>query len=87
MLHPKRMTVMRARAICYEIEKGSDAHWEKMCHKIPCCLGTDCKSLNDTVIEPSNITKEKRVALDLFDVREGIERRGPYQLHVSRQFD
>ena len=67
---------MWARAICYEIEQGKDSHWEDMCKKIPFCLGTDCKSLYDNIIKPSSTTKEKRVALDLLDVREGIERMG-----------
>ena len=67
---------MWARAIMYEIEQGKDSHWEDMCKKIPFCLGTDCKSLYDNIIKPSSTTKEKRVALDLLDVREGIERMG-----------
>ena len=67
---------MWARAMCYEIEQGRDTHWEEMCAKIPFCLGTDCKSLYDNVIKPASTTKEKRVALDLLDVREGVERMG-----------
>ena len=47
-----------------------------MCSQIPFCLGTDCKSLYDTTMKPSSTTKEKRVALDLLDVREGVERHG-----------
>ena len=49
-----------------------------MCTQIPFCLGTDCKSLYDNCIKPSSTTKEKRVALDLLDVREGIERMGDH---------
>ena len=67
---------MWARAICYEVEQGRDAKWEDMCSRVPFCLGTDCKSLYDNIIKPTSTTKEKRVALDLLDVREGIERMG-----------
>ena len=49
---------MWARASCYEIEQGRDAHWEDMCAKIPFCLGTDCKSLYANCIKPSSTTKE-----------------------------
>ena len=44
--------------------------------KSPFCLGTDCKSLYDTTMKPASSTKEKRVALDLLDVREGVEHLG-----------
>ena len=44
-----------------------------VCAQVPLCLGTDCKSLYDTCIKPASTTKEKRVALDLLDVREGVE--------------
>ena len=37
------------------------------------CHCTYCKSLYDTCIKPASTTKDKRVALDLLDVREGIE--------------
>ena len=47
-----------------------------MCKEIPFCLGTDCRSLYDNTIKPASTTKEKRVALDLLDVREGIESSG-----------
>ena len=60
---------MWARAICYRIEQGRDSHWEDMCAQVPFCLGTDCKSLYDNCIKPSSTTEEKRVALDLLDVR------------------
>ena len=47
-----------------------------MCAQIPFCLGTDCKSLYDTTMKPASSTKKKRVALDLLDVREGVEHLG-----------
>ena len=52
---------------------GNTASWKDACAKVPFCLGTDCKSLYDTCIKPASSTKDKRVALDLLDVREGIE--------------
>ena len=61
---------MWARAISYEIECGRDAPWQDMCAAVPFCLGTDCKSLYDNCIKPASTTKEKRVALDLLDVRD-----------------
>ena len=72
---------MYVRALCAEIETPLDKHvtqgtgpvWKAACQKVPFCLGTDCKSLYDTCIKPASTTKEKRVALDLLDVREGIE--------------
>ena len=67
---------MWARAICFEIEKPRDGKWEDMCAQIPFCLGTDCKSLYDTTMKPASSTREKRVALDLLDVREGVEHLG-----------
>ena len=48
---------MWARAICYEIETGRDAHWEVMCAQIPFCLGANCKSLYDHSIKPASTTK------------------------------
>ena len=64
---------MYARAMIYEIENGRDRHWTKMCAQIPFCLGTDCKSLYDLCKKVGSIPDERRVALDLMDVREGIE--------------
>ena len=79
---------MYVRALCAELEQsfeitltpGTDLHgnqssvvWKDACRKVPFCLGTDCKSLYDTCIKPASTTKEKRVALDVLDVREGIE--------------
>ena len=44
-----------------------------MCQKVPFCLGTDCKSLYDLCVKVGSLPDERRVALDLLDVREGIE--------------
>ena len=64
---------MYARAMIYEIECGKDAHWTEMCKQVPFCLGTDCKSLFDLCSKVGSLPDERRVALDLLDVREGIE--------------
>ena len=44
-----------------------------MCARVPFCLGTDCKSLYDLCVKVGSMPDERRVALDLLDVREGIE--------------
>ena len=64
---------MYARAMIYEIESGKDKHWTKMCSAVPFCLGTDCKSLFDLCSKVGSMPDDRRVALDLLDVREGIE--------------
>ena len=74
----------------YEIEFGwrhkwerlnvDDCHlrqsWAEMCKKIPFALGTDCKSLYDVCTKQGSMPEERRVALDLLDVRESIEEMG-----------
>ena len=47
-----------------------------MCKKVPFCMGTDCKSLFDLCSKVGSLPDERRVALDLMDVREGIEEMG-----------
>ncbi len=64
---------MWVRAIAYEMEHGRDGHWHDMARAVPFCLGTDCRNIYDNCIKPGSVTKEKRVALDLLDVREGVE--------------
>ena len=74
----------------YEIEHGwkhkwerfdlDDCHlrqdWKDMCKKIPFALGTDCKSLYDVCTKQGSMPEERRVALDLLDVRESIQEMG-----------
>ena len=58
----------------YEIEHGrSTDHWTDTCKQVPLCLGTDCKSLYDLCKKDGSMPDERRVALDLMDVREGVE--------------
>ena len=65
-----------ARCVIYEIECGKDCHWTEMCRAVPFCLGTDCKSLYDVCTKLGSIPDERRVALDLLDVKEGVEELG-----------
>ena len=46
--------------------------WSDMCKQIPFVLGTDCKSLYDVCMKTASVPEEKRVALDLLDVKEGL---------------
>jgi len=78
-----------ARVMLHEIEHGWNQKWDrmantgevrydwtKMCKDIPFCLGTDCKSLYDVCTKGGSMPEERRVALDLLDVRESIDEMG-----------
>jgi hypothetical protein len=65
-----------ARAMIAEIENGLQGHWKEEIKTIPFCLGTDCKSLYDLCMKEGSLPDERRVALDLLDIREGIEEIG-----------
>ena len=68
---------MYARAMIYEVEHGSSADpWEETCKKVPFCMGTDCRSLYDLCAKEGSMPDERRVALDIMDVREGMEEFG-----------
>ena len=47
-----------------------------MCKHVPFALGTDCKSLYDVCTKNGSMPDERRVALDLLDIRESIEEFG-----------
>ena len=78
------------RVMLYEIEYGlkhkwnrgeltSDelrSDWAKMCNKIPFALGTDCRSLYDVCTQSGSLPEERRVALDIMDIKESIEEMG-----------
>ena len=49
------------------------ASWDEQAKAVPAALITDCKSLHDSLRKTDSATSEKRVALDLEDVRCGIE--------------
>ena len=76
------------RTMWFEIEHGwaqmwnraretrtnsNQEEWNRMCKAIPFCLGTDCKSLYDVCTKNGSMPEERRVVLDLLDVRESIE--------------
>ena len=47
-----------------------------MCKQIPFSMGTDCKPLYDVCTKNGSMPEEKRVALDLLDLRESVEELG-----------
>ena len=68
---------MYARAMIAEIETGKDGHWTQQCKLVPFAMGTDCKSLYDVCTRLGSLPEERRVALDLLDVKEGVEEMDP----------
>ena len=65
------------RYVMSEIEKGKTGDsWKSTVQDIPCALATDCKSLYDLCKNDGKLLDERRVALDLLDVREGIQELG-----------
>ena len=67
---------MYARAMYYEMQHGRSRHWTEACKQVPFCLGTDCKSLYDVCMKEGSLPEDRRAALDLLDVNEGIEEFG-----------
>ena len=47
-----------------------------MCQTIPFALATDCKSVYDVCMKAGSLPDEKRTALDLLDLKEGISEMG-----------
>ena len=78
------------RVMLYEIEYGLKyiwnrgeltadelrGDWANMCNKIPFALGTDCRSLYDECTKSGSLPEERRVALDIMDIKESIEELG-----------
>ncbi len=62
-----------ARAMIAEIEHERLKEWKDMVRSVPCSMCTDCKSLYDLCLKVGSMPDERRVALDLLDVREGME--------------
>ena len=63
----------------YSGELSSDglrSDWTNMCNKIPFALGTDCRSLYDVCAKSGSLPEERRVALDIMDIKESIEEMG-----------
>jgi len=63
-----------ARVILAEVLSGRTAAWPEMVSSIPSCLGTDCRSLHDHCNKTGSSVAEKRIAMDIADVRAGIDR-------------
>ena len=47
-----------------------------MARRIPAGIATDCRSLFDLLRKPGSLPQERRVALDILDLRDGIENEG-----------
>ena len=79
-----------ARTMIYDIEQGLKprferritdipdrrAYWESICHHLPMAFGTACQSLYDVCNNTGSFPEERRVALDLLDVRESFAQFG-----------
>ena len=60
----------------HDIVIGRTHDWRDMVKAVPMALATDCKSLFDLCKNEGKLPSERRVALDLLDVREGLEEFG-----------
>lgn len=60
------------RALVAQLLYGYEKPWAKKKLQEPYGCGTDCRSLYDTTVETDSSTREKRIAMDLQDVRDGI---------------
>ena len=64
------------RSLMCEIERGRMSDWNDMVKSVPFCLATDCKSLYELCKNDGKLPEDRRVALDLLDVRDGLEEYG-----------
>ena len=64
------------RALLAEFLYGYKSGWRDLVSKIPAAIATDCRSLYDLCRKHGSLPNERRVALDLLDVREGLEDHG-----------
>ena len=62
------------RVVIAETLRGRSGSWQDLCFSIPGGLASDCHSLVDTCNKTGSSVTERRVGLDLADVRQGIER-------------
>ena len=60
------------RAIIAELWGLKGPWYEKALH-VPACLVTDCRSLHDHLLKTGGCVSDKRVALDLQDIRDGVD--------------
>ena len=61
------------RAFVAQLLHGYETPWRTMKLKVPYGFGTDCRSLYDTTVKTGSSTREKRIAMDLQDVRDGVD--------------
>ena len=61
------------RTIMAEIFYGWNSDWDKLSRRVDAAMVTDCKSLKDLTDKVGSLPSEKRIALDIADVRQGIE--------------
>ena len=62
------------RTLIAELLHGPGGHWTTAMRRVGAALGTDCRSLVDHCRKTGASVSEKRVGLDIADVREGIDR-------------
>ena len=65
--------VCYVRAILAEIFFGWRADWEAHSRQLQAAMVTDCKSLKDLTAKAGSLPAEKCIALDIADVRQGLE--------------
>ena len=61
------------RCLMAEIERGRTPDWNDMVKTVPFALATDCKSLYELRKNDGKLPDDRRVALDLLDVRDGLQ--------------
>ena len=64
------------RCLMCEIERGRSPDWNEMVKSVPFALATDCKSLYELCKNDGKLPDDRRVALDLLDVRDGLQHYG-----------
>ena len=62
-----------ARYLLSHIFYGDMSDWVKQVNRIPAAQMTDCKSLVDLTQKEGSLPTEKRIALDIRDLQDGIE--------------
>jgi len=64
------------RALISELLYGYEQNWRTMVSRVPSGFATDCNSLYDLCRKHGSLPSERRIALDLLEVREGLEEFG-----------
>ena len=57
---------------CQDDPEDAYLNWVQMCKTIPFALATDCKSVYDVCMKAGSMPDDKRTALDLLDIKQGI---------------